>query len=143
MDLKVVLKIGENFTQKIKIYFLTLFQIIIGKKFYQKDRFNRIIGSYEDGEYDVPKEGAQNLYLTIDRELQQYGEELFKNKKGGIVAIEPKTGEVLSLVSAPSYDPSILVGRKRSENYRKLALDTFAKRRVLCVGVQCRVITPR
>jgi penicillin-binding protein 2 len=98
-----------------------------GKKFYQKDRFNRIIGSYEDGKYDVPKEGAQNLYLTIDRELQQYGEELFKNKKGGIVAIEPKTGEVLSLVSAPSYDPNILVGRKRSKNYRKLALDTLAK----------------
>ncbi len=98
-----------------------------GKKFYQKDRFNRIIGSYEGGKYDVPKEGAQNLYLTIDRELQQYGEELFKNKKGGIVAIEPKTGEVLSLVSAPSYDPNILVGRKRSKNYRKLALDTLAK----------------
>jgi penicillin-binding protein 2 len=98
-----------------------------GKKFYQKDRFNRIIGSYEDGKYDVPMEGAQNLYLTIDRELQQYGEQLFQNKRGGIVAIEPKTGEVLSLVSAPSYDPSILVGRKRSENYRKLALDTFAK----------------
>ena len=98
-----------------------------GKKFYQKDRFNRIIGSYEDGKYDIPKEGAQNLYLTIDRELQQYGEELFKNKKGGIVAIEPKTGEVLSLVSAPSYDPNILVGRKRSKNYRKLALDILAK----------------
>ncbi len=98
-----------------------------GKKFYQKDRYNRIIGSYEGGKYDVPKEGAQNLYLTIDRELQQYGEELFKNKKGGIVAIEPKTGEVLSLVSAPSYDPNILVGRKRSKNYRKLALDTLAK----------------
>ena len=98
-----------------------------GKKFYQKDRFNRIIGSYEEGKYDVPVEGAQNLYLTIDRELQQYGEELLQNKRGGIVAIEPKTGEVLSLVSAPSYDPNILVGRKRSKNFRKLVLDTLAK----------------
>ena len=52
-----------------------------GKKFYQKDRFNRIIGSYEKGKYDVPVEGSQNLYLTIERELQQYGEELFQNKE--------------------------------------------------------------
>lgn len=98
-----------------------------GKKFYQKDRFNRIIGSYEDGIYDVPVEGAQNLTLTIDKELQQYGEELLQNKRGGIVAIEPQTGEVLSLVTAPSYDPNILVGRKRSNNFRKLVLDTLAK----------------
>ena len=54
-------------------------------------------------------EGSQKPYLTIERELQQYGEELFQNKRGGIVAIEPKTGEVLALVSAPSYDPNIPV----------------------------------
>ena len=98
-----------------------------GKKFYQKDRFNRIIGSYEGGKYDVATEGAQNLVLTIDMQLQQYGEELFKNKRGGIVAIEPKSGDVLSLVTAPSYDPNILVGRKRSKNFRKMILDTLAK----------------
>ena len=98
-----------------------------GKKFYQKDRFNRIIGSYEGGKYDVATEGAQNLVLTIDKQLQQYGEELFKNKRGGIVAIEPKSGDVLSLVTAPSYDPNILVGRKRSKNFRKMILDTIAK----------------
>jgi penicillin-binding protein 2 len=121
-------RIGELIgRQGIEEYYEYFLRGKKGKKFYQKDRFNRIIGSYEDGKYDIPKEGAQNLYLTIDRELQQYGEELFRNKRGGIVAIEPKTGEVLSLVSAPSYDPSILVGRKRSKNYRKLALDTLAK----------------
>lgn len=121
-------RIGELIgRQGIEEYYEYFLRGKKGKNFYQKDRFNRIIGSYEDGKYDVPKEGAQNLYLTIDRELQQYGEELFRNKRGGIVAIEPKTGEVLSLVSAPSYDPSILVGRKRSKNYRKLALDTLAK----------------
>ena len=98
-----------------------------GKKFYQKDRFNRIIGSYEGGKYDVATEGAQNLVLTIDKQLQQYGEELFKNKRGGIVAIEPKSGDVLSLVTAPSYDPNKLVGRKRSKNFRKMILDTLAK----------------
>ena len=98
-----------------------------GKKFYQKDRFNRIIGPYEEGKFDVPVEGAQNLVLTIDMELQQYGEKLLKNKRGGIVAIEPRTGEVLSLVSAPGYDPNILVGKDRSKNFEKLVLDTLAK----------------
>ena len=113
--------------QGIEEYYESFLRGRKGKKFFQKDRFNRIIGPYEEGKYDVPKEGAQNLILTIDSELQRYGEELLKNKRGGIVAIEPRTGEVLSLVSAPSYDPSILVGRKRSKNYRKLALDTLAK----------------
>jgi len=113
--------------QGIEEYYESFLRGRKGKKFYQKDRFNRIIGSYEEGKYDIPMEGAQNLILTIDSELQRYGEELLKNKRGGIVAIEPQTGEVLSLVSAPSYDPSILVGRKRSKNYRKLALDTLAK----------------
>jgi len=113
--------------QGIEEYYESFLRGRKGKKFFQKDRFNRIIGSYEEGKYDVPKEGAQNLILTIDSELQRYGEELLKNKRGGIVAIEPRTGEVLSLVSAPSYDPSILVGRERSKNYRKLALDTLAK----------------
>lgn len=113
--------------QGIEEYYESFLRGRKGKKFFQKDRFNRIIGSYEEGKYDVPKKGAQNLILTIDSELQRYGEELLKNKRGGIVAIEPRTGEVLSLVSAPSYDPSILVGRERSKNYRKLALDTLAK----------------
>lgn len=113
--------------QGIEKYYENYLRGTKGKKFYQKDRFNRIIGSYEKGKYDVPMKGAQNLILTIDRALQHYGEDLFQNKRGGIVAIEPQTGEVLSLVTAPSYDPNILVGRKRSENYRKLALDTLAK----------------
>ena len=113
--------------QGIEEYYEDLFRGTKGKKFYQKVRFNRIIGSYEDGEFDIESKGAQNLILTIDRELQEYGERLLQNKRGGIVAIEPKTGEVLSLVSAPSYDPNLLVGRKRSKNYQKLALDTLAK----------------
>ena len=103
--------LGESIgRQGIEEYYENFLRGKKGKKFYQKDRFNRIIGSYENGKYDVPVEGSQNLYLTIERELQQYGEELFQNKRGGIVAIEPKTGEVLALVSAPSYDPNILVG---------------------------------
>mgnify|MGYP001321270460 FL=1 len=113
--------------QGIEEYYENYLRGTKGKKFYQKDRFNRIIGSYEEGKFDIPVQGAQNLVLTIDRELQKYGEELLLNKRGGIVAIEPKTGEVLSLVSAPNYDPSLLVGRRRSKNYRELALDTLAK----------------
>ena len=98
-----------------------------GKKFLQKDRFNRIMGTYKEGSYDVPPVPAQDIQLTIDAALQAYGEKLMQNKRGGIVAIEPATGEVLALVNAPSYDPSILVGRKRSANYRKLANDSLAK----------------
>ena len=80
------------------------------KKFLQKDRFNRIIGPYKNGNYDVDPSQAKNINLTIDIELQSYGEKLMMNKRGGIVAIEPETGEVLALISAPSYDPNILVG---------------------------------
>ncbi len=98
-----------------------------GKKFLQKDRFNRIIGPYKNGNYDIEPSQAQNINLTIDIELQSYGEKLMMNKRGGIVAIEPETGEVLALISAPSYDPSILVGRQRSKNYKTLANDTISK----------------
>lgn len=100
---------------------------IKGKRFLQKDRFNRILGTYKEGLYDVAPTPAKNITLTLDAQLQAYGEKLMQNKRGGIVAIEPATGEVLALVNAPSYDPSILVGRKRSYNYRKLANDTLAK----------------
>ena len=98
-----------------------------GKKFLQKDRFNRIIGPYKNGKYDIEPSQAQNINLTIDIELQSYGEKLMMNKRGGIVAIEPETGEVLALISAPSYDPSVLVGRQRSKNYKTLANDTISK----------------
>tara|TARA_B100001175_G_scaffold317883_1_gene337221 strand:- start:5212 stop:7077 length:1866 start_codon:yes stop_codon:yes gene_type:complete len=113
--------------QGIEEYYELLLRGKKGKKFYQKDHFNRIIGPYKEGKFDMPVEGAENLFLTIDMELQQYGEELLQNKRGAIVAIEPKTGEVLSLVSAPGYDPNMLVGRERSKNFEKLVLDTLAK----------------
>ena len=113
--------------QGIERYYEDLLRGVKGKKFFQKDRFNRIIGSYEDGIYDIPSKGAQNLILTLDLELQEYGEKLLRNKRGGIVAIEPETGEVLSLVSAPSYDPNLLIGRMRSKNYRNLTLDSISK----------------
>lgn len=100
---------------------------IKGVKYLQKDKYNREIGSFKEGKYDTIAVQGEDINLTIDAELQKYGEELMINKRGGIVAIEPKTGEILSLVTAPSYDPSILVGRKRSKNYTQLYHDSIAK----------------
>ena len=96
-------------------------------KYYQKDKYNREIGSFKEGKYDTVAVQGKDINLTIDLELQKYGEELMINKRGGIVAIEPKTGEILALVTAPSYDPSILVGRQRSKNYTLLYHDSIAK----------------
>ena len=113
--------------QGIEKYYENILRGVKGKSFFQKDRFNRIIGSYQNGKYDIAPKASSNIRLTIDLDLQIYGESLFKNKRGGIVAIEPKTGEVLALITAPSYDPNILLGRKRSINYNRLATDTISK----------------
>ena len=95
-----------------------------GKKMVLVDVHNREHGSYRNGEFDVPAEPGSNLWCTIDMQLQRYGEKLMANKKGSIVAIEPSTGEILCIVSSPSYDPNLLVGKNRSRNYAKLLRDT-------------------
>ncbi len=98
-----------------------------GVKYFQKDRFNRIIGPYKNGIYDTDVEIPKNITLTIDSELQNYGEKLMQNKRGGIVAIEPDSGEVLALITAPSYDSNLLIGRDRSKNFKTLLNDTINK----------------
>jgi penicillin-binding protein 2 len=98
-----------------------------GVKYIQKDKYNREMGSYNEGQYDTISKPGKDITLSIDSELQKYGEELMVNKRGGIVAIEPKTGEILALVTAPSYDPALLVGRDRSKNYTMLYNDSLAK----------------
>lgn len=98
---------------------------IKGVRYIQKDRFNREIGPFKDGIYDTIAVQGKDITLTLDSELQQYGESLMFEKRGGIVALEPKTGEILALVTAPTYDPSLLVGRERSDNYRMLEKDTL------------------
>ena len=98
-----------------------------GISFFQKDRFNRIIGPYEDRLFDKNPMISDDLNLTIDVLLQQYGESLLINKRGGIVAIEPSSGEVLALVTAPNYNPNLLIGRERSKNFKILVSDTVAK----------------
>lgn len=98
-----------------------------GVKYLLRDKHNKIIGPYKDGAFDTIAQQGKDLTLTIDHELQKYGTELMVNKRGGIVAIEPKTGEILALVSAPTYDPSLLVGRQRSKNYTALYNDSISK----------------
>ena len=98
-----------------------------GVKHMQRDRFNREIGLYREGKFDTIAVQGKDITLTIDSELQKYGEALMVNKRGGIVAIEPSTGEILALVTAPSYNPNILVGRQRSRNYTRLYNDSLAK----------------
>ncbi len=96
---------------------------IKGKKYFKRNNLNKITGTYKNGQYDTLAVAGKDLTLTIDSELQQYGELLMKGKRGGIVALEPKTGEILALITAPSYDPNLLVGRKRSPNSVKLFND--------------------
>ncbi len=98
-----------------------------GVQYIQKDRFNKVIGPYKEGILDTLPEQGKEIHITIDKVLQEYGERLMNGKRGGIVAIEPSTGEILSMISGPTYDPSLLVGRKRSKNYSKLHYDSIAK----------------
>ena len=98
-----------------------------GVKLLLKDVHNNIKGSFNDGKFDIKSKPGKDLQSSIDIFLQNYGESLMKNKRGSIVALEPSTGEILCLVSSPNYDPNILVGRKRSENYLILNKDTINK----------------
>ena len=98
-----------------------------GVKYLLRDKHNKIIGPYKEGKFDTIAQQGKDLTLTIEHALQQYGTELMINKRGGIVAIEPKTGEILALVSAPTYDPALLVGRQRSKNFTALYNDSISK----------------
>ncbi|MCX7697326.1 MAG: penicillin-binding protein 2 [Bacteroidales bacterium] len=95
-----------------------------GLRVMEVDVHNRIKGSYRNGELDKKPIPGKDLYTTIDLDLQMYGEKLMQNKRGAIVAIEPQTGEVLAMVSSPFYDPNLLVGRERSNNYLMLMKDS-------------------
>jgi penicillin-binding protein 2 len=101
-----------------------------GKKGVQikmRDVHNNIKGSFKEGKYDTAAIPGLSLVSTLDAELQAYGELLMQNKIGGIAAIEPATGEILALVTSPTYDPNMLVGRDFPKNYAILATDTLGK----------------
>ncbi len=98
-----------------------------GVKIFLVDVYSRIKGSYAQGKMDTVAVQGSDIISTIDSDLQEYGELLMKNKRGSIVAIEPTTGEILALISAPGYDPGLLVGRIRSENFARLNADTISR----------------
>lgn len=86
-----------------------------------RDAHGRIQGNYMDGAFDKASVPGKNLTLSLDIELQMLGERLLEGKIGSIVAIEPSTGEVLCLVSSPTYDPRLMVGRNRGKNHLEMA----------------------
>jgi len=96
-----------------------------GAEYLLVDVLNRTKGKYKDGRFDTLAINGKNLYTSLDIELQLYGEQLMNNKLGSIVAIEPNSGEILSLVSSPSYDPAKLVGRSRGANFNRLVHDSL------------------
>lgn len=97
-----------------------------GEEILIRDAHGRIQGRYDNGSLDVEPESGKDLILSLDIELQEYGEKLMQNKIGAIVAIEPSTGEILAMVSSPTYDPTLLIGRQRGKNYREL-VNNFRK----------------
>ena len=113
--------------QGIEKYYAEELKGIKGKKYFQKDRFNRVIGPFNNSLSDVKPSKAKNITLTIDIDLQEYAESLLQNKRGGVVAIEPSTGEILTLVSSPTYKSEQFVGQDRTKNYNKLLNDSINK----------------
>ncbi|MBQ5713225.1 MAG: penicillin-binding protein 2 [Bacteroidaceae bacterium] len=94
-----------------------------GMEILLRDVRGRIKGRYQNGKFDVAPIPGRNLTMSIDIELQALGERLMKGKLGSIVAIEPSTGEVLCMVSSPTYDPRIMTGRQRGKSQKMLAND--------------------
>ncbi len=95
-----------------------------GVKYLLRNKDGVIKGKYADGKYDTLSYPGQDLITTIDLDLQEYGEFLMQGKAGSIIALEPATGEVLAMISGPSYDPLLLTGRNYSQNYALISNDT-------------------
>ncbi len=87
------------------------------------DALNRPQGVFMDGKYDTTAVSGEGLVSSLDKELQVLAEKMMKNKLGSVVAIEPSTGEILTFVSSPGYNPNLMVGRERGNNYMKLLKD--------------------
>jgi penicillin-binding protein 2 len=96
-----------------------------GMQILLRDAHGRVQGRYQNGRFDRRAVAGKNLTLGLDADLQALGERLMEGKIGSIVAIEPKTGEVLCMVSSPSYDPRMMVGRQRSKSHRLLSQNVW------------------
>lgn len=108
----------------IESYYETYLRGKRGKKFKVRNVRGIEQGSFKDGLFDTLAVPGQTLKTTIDLELQLYGEKLMNGKAGSVIAIEPASGEILSLVSAPSYHPALLSGRLFSKNFENISADT-------------------
>jgi penicillin-binding protein 2 len=91
-----------------------------GEEILLRDVHGRIKGKYEDGKHDIAPVSGKDITLSINMDLQEFGEKIMQNKQGAIVMIEPSTGEILCLVTAPSYNPALLTGRQRGKNHQML-----------------------
>jgi len=97
-----------------------------GARYVLKNNLGRVVDSYDNGRLDTAAISGKNLITTLDLKLQTYGEQLMANKIGSVVAIEPKTGEVLAMISAPTYNPNLLnIDQDRNTAYAKLLRDTL------------------
>jgi penicillin-binding protein 2 len=94
-----------------------------GVQYMIKDNKNRLVGHYENGDFDTAASAGRSLRTHIDIELQQLAEQLMNNKVGGLVALDPKTGGILAMVSGPNYNPNDLTGTEGSANYSRMVLD--------------------
>jgi len=94
-----------------------------GIQYWKRDNKNRLTEKLDNGKYDTVEVAGQNIYTSIDIELQELGEKLMQNKLGSIVAINPKTGAILAMVSAPSYQPKYMTGSQRRKHFSELFLN--------------------
>jgi len=94
-----------------------------GIQYWKRDNKNRLTEKWENGQFDTTAVAGQNLYTSVDIELQELGEKLMQNKLGAVVAIDPKTGGILAMVSAPTYQPSYLTGNERRKHFSELFLN--------------------
>jgi len=96
-----------------------------GVKMILEDVHGRIVGPFAEGKYDTLPQKGEDIMISVDVELQAFGEKLMENKIGSIVAIEPSSGEILAFVSSPNYDPNLLSGTNLAINYHKLEIDSL------------------
>jgi penicillin-binding protein 2 len=96
-----------------------------GLRIIMKDVNNRDMGSYMNGLYDTAAISGKPLTTTLDADLQEYAEQLMQNKIGSVVALDPSTGEILAIVTSPTYDPNLFVGRARNKNFVALSQDSI------------------
>ena len=108
-----------------------------GVEYVLRDNLGRIVGSFQKGKRDTAAISGKDLISSLDIDLQLYGEQLLQNKRGGIVAIEPSSGEILAMVSMPSYDPNLLtIGRSRGNAYKALERDSLKPLFNRAIGAQ-------